>query len=353
MIYIVYLLYSFFIFKFVDVRNTFSYVVGAVLVAIPWIVIIGGQYNVGADYFPYLYFFSSPTTAGRFEPIFTFTSVFLYDIGIEGQFQFFFFAFVNAFCFFAAVRKLNISRVMLFFFLFVTVSTLFNNQMNGIRQCVATFIVFWAFVEFYDSKVTAVLLIILAAGFHYSALVCLPFFFFKKIVLFATKKPKLLLLLTLVVTLLPLSEVSNQYIFAYMPEFLREETSYMTMYEGNDYYNEQVGLQYKLSKLLLLPVYYLSLDILNKDCLTDKERLFFLFGLLAYSLRCILLMNNLVGRFSYYFWLPSILPIYYYVKYLFERNLQLKAVACLAYSSIIYFIKVIMAVNEYKYEFFV
>ena len=127
----------------------------------------------------------------------------------------------------------------------------------------------------------------------------------------------------------------------------------MTMYEGNDYYNEQVGLQYKLSKLLLLPVYYLSLDILNKNCLTDKERLFFLFGLLAYSLRCILLMNNLVGRFSYYFWLPSVLPIYYYVKYLFERKLQLKAVACLAYSSIIYFIKVIMAVNEYKYEFFV
>ena len=353
MIYIVYLLYSFFIFKFVDTRNTLSFIIGAFLVSVPWIVIIGGQYNVGADYFPYLYFFSNPIAGGRFEPIFTFTSLFLYDIGIVGQYQFFFFAFVNVLCFFVAIRKLNISRVMLFFFLFVTVSTLFNNQMNGIRQCIATFIVFWAFVEFYDSKITAVLLIILAAGFHYSALVCLPFFFFKKIVLFATKRPKLLLLLTLVVTLLPLSETANSYIFAYMPDFIKEETSYMTMYDGNDYINEQVGLQYKLSKLLLLPIYYISLSLLGKDYLTEKERLFFLFGILAYSLRCILLMNNLVGRFSYYFWLPSILPIYYYVKFLLDNKLQLKAVACLAYSSVIYFIKVIMSVNEYKYEFFV
>ena len=353
MIYIAYLLYSYFIFKFVDVRNTLSYFVGATLVSIPWIVIVGGQYNVGADYFPYFYFFSNPTTVGRFEPIFTYTSVFLYNIGVTGQFQFFFFAFVNALCFFIAVRKLNISRLMLFFFLFVTISALFNKQMNGIRQCVATFIVFWAFVEFYDAKLTAVLLIILAAGFHYSALVCLPFFFFKEIVLFATQKPRLLLLLTLIITLLPLGEVSNRYLFAYLPDFIREETSYITMYEGNDYVYEQVGLQFKLSKLLLLPVYYLSLDLLKRDYLTDKEQLFFLFGLLAFSLRCVLLMNNLVGRFSYYFWLPSILPIYYYVKYLLDNKFQLKAVACLVYSSIIYFIKVIMAVNEYKYEFFV
>ena len=353
MIYVIYLFYSFFVFKFVDVRNTISYIVGAVFVAVPWVVIIGGQYNVGADYFPYLYYFSSPTTAGRFEPLFAFTSVFLYDIGLVGQYQFLFFAFVNALCFFIAIKKLNISRVMLFFFLFVTVSTLFNNQMNGIRQCVATFIVFMAFIEFYDSKIIAVLLIFLAAGFHYSALVCLPFFFFREIVLFTTKKPRLLLLLTLIVTLLPLGEVANQYIFAHMPDFIREETSYMAMYEGNDYVNEQVGLHYKLSKLLLLPIYYISLDLLNKNYLTDKERIFFLFGLLAFSLRCILLMNNLVGRFSYYFWLPSILPIYYYVKYLLDNKLQLKAVACLAYSSMAYFIKVIMAVNEYKYEFFV
>lgn len=353
MIYIVYLLYSFFIFKFVDARNRLSFFMGAALVSVPWIVIIGGQYNVGADYFPYLYFFNNPTTDGRFEPIFAFTSVFLYDIGVIGQFQFFFFAFINALCFFVAVRKLEISRVMLFFFLFVTVSTLFNNQMNGIRQCVATFIVFLAFVEFYDSKIIAVLLIFLAAGFHYSALVCLPFFFFKEIVLFATKRPRLLLLLTLIVTLLPLGEVANRYIFAYLPDFIREETAYSAMYEGNDYVNEQVGLQFKLSKLLLLPIYYLSLEILDRDYLSDKERLFFRFGILAFSLRCMLLMNNLVGRFSYYFWLPSILPIYYYIKYLLDNKLQLKAVACLAYSSIIYFIKVIMAVNEYKYEFFV
>ena len=106
-------------------------------------------------------------------------------------------------------------------------------------------------------------------------------------------------------------------------------------------------------KLLLLPIYYLSLNLLNKNYLTEKEKLFFLFGLLAFSLRCILLMNNLIGRFSYYFWLPSILPIYYYIKYLIERKLQFKVLCCLIYSSIIYFIKVIMAVNEYKYEFYI
>ena len=353
MIYIAYLLYACFIFKFVTPQKTMSYIIGAILVSIPWIIIIGGQYNVGADYFPYLYYFNFPSTDGRFEPIFSYTSVFLYNIGIVGQLQFFFYAFINALCFFIATKKLEISNLLIFFFLFVTVSTLFNNQMNGIRQCIATFIIFWAFVEFYDAKATAILLVIFAAGFHYSALICLPFFFFEKIVRFTTQKPKLLLLITLIITLLPLGELVNQYVFSYLPDFIREETTYADMYENNDYVNQEVGLEFKLSKLLLLPIYYLSLNLLSKNYLTEKEQLFFLFGLLAFSLRCILLMNNLIGRFSYYFWLPSILPIYYYIKYLIERKLQFKVLCCLIYSSILYFIKVIMAVNEYKYEFYI
>ena len=55
MIYIAYLLYSFFIFKFVDARSTLSYVVCAALVALPWIVIIVAASTIKVIFFQFLF----------------------------------------------------------------------------------------------------------------------------------------------------------------------------------------------------------------------------------------------------------------------------------------------------------
>lgn len=335
-------------------NNNYQKLLVIIPVVIIWTIIVGGQYYVGADYGFYIDYFSHPIYSSRFEPIFTSLSRWLYSIGIKGQGQFFFYAFFNAVIVFIAANRLGIKHWALFYFLLITVSTFFNNQMNGIRQCIATVLVFWGFVELYKSKLYGILLIVLALGFHYSSAICLAFLYISKEANYLTKFPKLLLIVTAFVTLLPIGDKANDFLFQYLPSIIKEETAYETMYYNSsyDYVNKEMDFIYKISKLLLFPIYWLSLKLMDSEELTEKENTFYKFGLLSYSLRCLLLMNNLVGRFSFYFWIPSIIPIYLLARYYWRRKDLSRYIMVLAYSSALYFIKIFLEQNEYKYDFY-
>lgn len=316
-----------------------------------WVLIIGGQDNIGADYNNYLTYFSYPFYEVRFEPFFVELSRLCYNIGIQGQGLFFVYAAINAIVIFIASYRLGIRHWAIFFFLFVTVSTFFNNQMNGLRQCTAVSLVYWAFAELYNSKVKGTTLILFATGFHFSAIVNIIFLFFKRLTNLLTTYPRLLLVITLVVSLLPTDESINSVLFDIIPDELSEETGYEQMYDGDYEMSKGVDLVVKLSKIILIPIYWLSIGLLRDDRLTPKESLFFRFGLLSYTLRCVLLVNNLIGRFSYFFWIPSILPIYYLCVDLKNKNRRLEMIGTLLYCSVIYFYKVFAEIGEYKSSF--
>lgn len=316
-----------------------------------WVFIVGGQFEIGQDYGNYLSFFSHPHYETRFEPFFTGVSRFAYKIGIVRQGQFYIYAFINAVLIFVASHKLGVKHWGLFYFLLVTVSTFFNNQMNTVRQCTAVAFVYWAFVEMYDRKLKGISILALGMGFHYSAIACIIFTYIKKITLILTKYPKILLIGSCLISLIPSDDYINQSIIGFLPEDIMEETHYESMYSNDDTTSASTGVIYKLSKLLLLPLYLYSLRILRYGELTDKEKLFFRFGILSYSLRCALLINNLIGRFSSYFWIPSIIPIYYLCVNLYKRKRHPEFAFTLIYASIIYFIKVFMGTAEYKSSF--
>lgn len=287
----------------------------------------------------------------RFEPLFVEISRFFYRIGVKGQGLFFIYAAINAIVIFIASYRLGIKHWAIFYFLLITVSTFFNNQMNGIRQCTAVAIIYWAFVELYNSKIKGSALILLATGFHYSAITNIVFIFLRKITNILTRFPQFLLIVTLFISLLPSDESINSTLIEALPDEIAEETQYERMYSDNTEMSKDVDIMVKLSKILLIPIYWLSLRTLKNNTLSLREKMFFRFGLLSYSLRCILLVNNLVGRFSYYFWIPSILPIYFYAVDLKNRNKILEMIFILLYCSATYFYKVAIGFSEYQSSF--
>lgn len=352
MLYIINLIFSCFYLSLIrEERSCSRMLLKALPVILLWVIIIGGQLDIGADYKNYLAYFNYPFYEMRFELLFVEATRFFYRLGLEGQELFFLYAAINAIVLFIASHRLGIKHWGLFYFLIVTVSTFFNNQMNGIRQCTAVVFVYWAFVEFYVSKMKGTSLILLATGFHYSAIVNIIFLFFEKITNFLTKYPKILLIITLFASMLPADESINTTLIEILPDEIAEETEYERMYIDNEDMSKEVDLIVKLSKILLIPIYWLSLQTLKGNTLSHKEQTFFRFGLLSYSLRCILLINNLIGRFSYFFWIPSILPIYYYCSDLKKRNKILEMMFILLYCSAIYFYKVFIGVAEYKSSF--
>lgn len=351
MLYIINLVFSCIYLSHIKEKNTLLFIIKIFPVILLWILIIGGQFEIGADYNNYLSFFNYPYYETRYEPLFTWVSRTVYDIGIEGQGQFYVFALINAILIFVASHKLGVKNWGLFYFLLITVSTFFNNQMNGIRQCTAVAFAYWAFVELYTSKIKGVSLMAIASGFHLSAIVCVLFTFIKKVTAVLTKYPKVLLITCCFISLIPADEYINQTLIGYLPEEVREETHYERMYSDDDQTSSSMDIIYKLSKLLLLPLYLYSLRLLKNGALSDKERLFFKFGILSYSLRCALLINHLIGRFSYYFWIPSIIPLYYLCVNLYNRKRHTELALVLVYASIIYFVKVFIGTAEYKSSF--
>lgn len=351
MLYILNIILSCFYLSVIKEKNAFLFLIKVLPVILLWVFIVGGQYEIGADYGNYLDFFNYPLDDTRFEVLFTEISRFAYRLGIAGQEQFYVFALINAIVIFVASHKLGIRHWAIFYFLLITVSTFFNNQMNGIRQCTAVALVYWGFIELYSSKLKGTALLALAGGFHFSALVNICFVFLKKVTKILTKYPAILLISLCSISLLPSDEYINEYLIELLPEQFREETHYENMYADDEDTNASTSVVYKLSKLLLLPLYLYSLRLLKNGSLSEKENLFFRFGILSYSLRCALLINNLIGRFSYYFWIPSILPLYYLCVNMHNKKRYVELAFVLIYASAIYFIKVFMGTAEYRSSF--
>ena len=124
-----------------------------------WTFIAGGQNGIGTDYYDYKDYFESLWGNSRFELLFRLCSTVLYDCGIRGQGQFYFYAALNFIIIFFVGRKLGIRHWGIFYFLIIVVSTFFHNQMNMVRQAVACGLVFAALTEHGSKPIKPLILI--------------------------------------------------------------------------------------------------------------------------------------------------------------------------------------------------
>lgn len=318
-----------------------------------WAFIAGGQDNIGADYPAYYHYFNhifgAPET--RFEWLFTEISDFTIKCGFYGQGPFYIFAFINILLIFIGAKVAKISNWGIFYFLIITAATIFNNQMNAVRQTGAVALCFIAFIEFYDKKWLGIALILLAAGFHYSVLVCLPFFLLKQITDFTKNYPISLLLISFVSAFIDgATQDFNNYLLDIMPEAFTENTHYDEAYKDS-VFNESTNIIYRLSKVIMIPLYWKSLMLIKKNYLNEHETNLFNLGFLSFMLRNLLLLNQLTGRISYYFWIPSIFPLYYLMRYYWQNRDFIPFIIITAWLIIPYIIKIIVGTQNYADSF--
>ncbi len=350
LVYVLNIIICCYILHFYNVNNKQSYLIVSIFVIIIWTIIIGGQYGVGSDYFAYLNCFEYNYHLR--EPLFNFVQDISFMIGISGQGIFFVFALIDATILFIAIYKYKITNLSIFYFLIVTVSTYFNNSMNMLRQIVADVLIFYAFIEMFQSKLKGSLLIAIATGFHFSAMCMFIFIPIKIIIEHTTKFPKFLLIVTTILgsTNILNNDALNEFIFEIIPS-IDELEYYKTAYAGSNL-RDNMSIIYKISKVFYIPIYFISIKLLDGYLATNYEKFLFKLGLLSFCLRVILLQNNLIGRFSCYFWLPSVFPIYFLLKYYWTETRMKHFLLCSIYCMIPYLIKLIQGEFEYKYHFF-
>lgn len=350
MIYFLFLLLGCIAFSVYDKQNLRNTYIVSVFYLSPfvalWIFIVGGQLNVGTDYETYLRIFMEKNAIAfyseRYEYVFSSLVSFFQSLGFYGQFYFFLFATITVLIYIQISRRLTNSHYALFFFLFVTVSTLFHNQMNGLRQCIAVYFVTLSIIEFVcNRKLFAFILLLLAVGFHISAFGILLLFFFVKNVSFS---PRLAVLGILVVSLCSFGNFDRVIVevVANIPRY--------SHYIDSEYFEGGVNSLNKFTKLIYMPIYLCSVSLLSRHKLSGIELQLFQLGLLSYFIRTLSVVSSITNRFGFYFYVLSLLPIFYYLREI-RKNRFLLFICICAYILFIYLLKVIVfPVGEYTYS---
>ena len=265
------------------------------------------QYEVGYCYFTKLLTYIS--TDVQFYIIFT--SVVIY--GVHGYF------------FYKKSEDVILSSSLFMFF------CLFYMYMNIVRQAVAVSILLMAYLIFSESKkkvhnyVVFVLLVILASGFHSSAILCLVYLLFDKL-----KFTKIHMLLGIVVTALIYVGYSSVYKFAL--SILGGNDKYSSYLDSEEYGVGYMNLQSIYYVIITLGAFLLGYYILVwKDKTSHKlfakqeykvksnESFMLYMSFIAFACRLLIFKMSIITRFTFYF-IPFVLILYPYAISKFKRR---------------------------------
>lgn len=327
----------------------FNRVILLSLFALAWTLFVGGQYGVGTDYFAYHRVFENPE---NFRIDKSREYVFYYLISVSKTLwdtplaTFCFIAFISittllSFSNFSVKRQ----QQWLFFFLFIVVSTAFNNQFNAIRQYLATYVLSLGFVSVLHGryKVSA-LLGLLASGIHASAIlalvVLLVVYWFSSLSL---KKGHLVVILLL--SMMPVLFMDVQTQVLSLMEF-----SGNTHYINHKYFNtlDFSGVVVKMFNLLIYLLLLLRVPFkVSDDPICQR---LYIVGYLAYAIKMLSLVSTVTNRFGMFFEVLMILPLVFAIDYFLKRNSALGITTCVVFL-LVYAIKVtIFASGEYYYD---
>lgn len=310
-----------------------------------WIFMVGGQYEIGTDYQSYLSYFNGKREVAYFaakgEYLFSFIVEFFQSIGIYGQFFFYLFAAISVLLYLQIAREVTFTNYALFFFLFITVTTLFHTQMNGLRQCMAVYFSTLSIILFIcGRRIIPLALLLIAVGFHISAIALLPLFFLTKLS-FSTNVAKVCIIVAAILSFASFDSLLEQAILM-IPQY--------EYYAESEYFQSDISLLNKLTKLAYLPIYFLSLSVIKYKKVSGIEMRLFQFGLLAYLIKTVSIVSSVTNRFGYYFMILSVLPIFYYLRSLQKERRILFMVIC-AYILLMYAVKVVLFPSrEYMYD---
>lgn len=318
-----------------------------------WTFFIGGQDNVGADYPTYLYFFNghiSDVFANK-EWIFHDFIVMCNKMGFYGQSIFIIIALVNCIFLISFCKKfISLRNMALFIFLFITIPGMFNNQMNGLRQYIAVYMMSMCYLVFTEKKyLLSIFLLYIAMCIHNTAIIAAILFvaidifvylyeskWNNKIILYA------LIALSVVICLtFDAIPVIQQYL-KYIP-FYNDSYWIYQEFVSNETEN-------KLRKLVNVPFYLYCVYILDKINFSLKERKLYIAGILGFCIKISFLGVTFINRMGQYFELIMCIPIFFAIVHM-KQTKNIMRYIWIAFFFFYYFLKVVIfPVGEYSYS---
>lgn len=312
-----------------------------------WLFVCGGQYDVGTDYGTYHRLFSGdePTKfRDSGEYLFAWIIAGCNALGLYGQALFYVFYAINFYFFYLVMKRIELKYIFLYVMLYITVTSLFNNQLNGLRQSTAIYMGTYALLLLIERRRWQAFVVIVAASLvHLWAAILLGTFLVAKPV----RRLPLPLLLAMLGVSIGLSFVLRVEMFGFVSPYLSDV--YAHYITGQEY--EEKSLLLKITKLMFFPLYLLALARFRKMELTEREAVLFKWGFVSFCLRLAVLNLDILYRVFDYFLLMSVFPLYYYLRYLIRTGRRFVFLAILLLLTLFYALKtMVFASAEYLYD---
>lgn len=282
-----------------------------------WLIICSSQYKVGSDYESYYEIFSYPLSyydfyMDRGEWLFSLVLRALYAFGVHPQLYFAFFYTINFIVVISIVYYLNDKNSWIFIMLYIAFSTVFNNQLNGLRQYSAIYIISLAFISFFHHKsyLKLIVMIVVAGGIHLSSYLSLMLLLFvnKKI---GEKFAYFLLVAACMFVLFGSFNFTYNIINVVLPVY----SKYLTGIANVDN-----SISIILTKFIFIPFYLFAISLMKRGRLDAFSLYLFRIGIISYAIRIAFWGNFIFNRVGQLFTLLSILPIYILIKELYVRK---------------------------------
>jgi len=337
---------------FFIVRNYAFQSVLWIIPALTYFLLSALQYGVGTDYFDYIYIYETSYDMPRFiesnEFLFVYLIGFLQDLNLGGQSVFVSVSLVITMLTFIILFKFkkHFLKVWLVFLLFMTITGMYQNQMNGIRNYVAIFSFVIACIYLYEKKVIFFSLISLFGLFsHFSYILVLPIIILRFINIKVNKLGYIFIISGMIyyfglpLLIKPIVEMFFPKYLVWVSAETLESSTFVAL----------------LPKLVNLPIYIFTFYLLSKK---DSERvcdniIYFFIYIFTVTFWLILLSLHVgvIARVSQYFSFFYIFPIYYTLMYFLNKK-QIRMLLFIFVYLITPFIAktTFLAKNEYNYK---
>lgn len=313
-----------------------------------WLIICGGQYYVGTDYASYYGIFKYKDFDFfllKKEYLFVWIAQFFYNLSLPPQASFYGFYFIGFMFLLYITSKLHHKTSFIYILLYISVSTVFNNQLNGLRQYISIYICTTGILLLYENKgiIKYIICILLASMMHSSAILTLPFVFFKIRSQITVLQAKLLILSAVLFFLFgDLNQLIEMFSFLIPSHFMP--------YIGGKFDTPTSFIQ-NLTKLIYLPFYWYSISLLRSNILKGFDMYLFTVGLVSYSIRLMFINNVIFNRVGNSLILLSLFPLYYLLRHLYLTKSYIKFSLIILFFISFYLLKVVaFPKQEYLYN---
>lgn len=354
MVYFLNLLYSTIYFFLIKTSKKINLITSIPIIII-WTIIIGGQYDVGTDYFSYLQIFYNKNILDVYyrknEYIFYYLVKILSNLFKNGQILFLTIGLIENIFFIQLLKKMLRMKILekkyiyIFIFIFLAYGTNFYNQMNVLRQYfnlyIFTLMVFLAVEKRY---LMYNLFFLIGLNIHRSFILIYLFYF---LYIFLKKKITKKILIIGIFIIFIINFINMEKYIAEVAIYIPRYSHYIT----SSYFNS-ISFEGKIIKLLYIPFVIESTFLIEKiKNQIQKEVL--KIGIISYIIKIGCLMTTVTNRVGEYFTLLSLFPIYFLIIYYIKNNNRLKLLILLGIIMLVYMLKIfIFAKGEYLYQFY-